>query len=647
MPNKRKIHFEPGNIDVVVDEGTNLLDAAIRAGLRLVASCGGAGTCGTCKVLIKKGQVKSTQSGKISPEEYKLGFRLACQSKILSDLVVHIPVESLLDDQKHKESAVNKPQQPLVRGWKFNPPLKKYYLDMPQPTITDNISDLSRVLRSLKQSYQLDNITVDFSIINKLSRVLRAGKWKATATILATELESTSIYKNQLNLINIESGDTTKKSYCLAFDIGTTTVKGQLLDIGKGTVISEEIKHNGQAVYGSDVVSRIAYCQKPQGLEKLRKAVTETINEIISGLLNKGNINNHDISHFVVAGNTTMSQIFLGVDPKYIRLSPYTPTMTYVPSVKVNSMGIDLEEHVYLYVLPSVSSYVGGDIVAGAVAAGIHQTKKLTFYIDIGTNGEIVIGNSSWMVTAACSAGPAFEGGEIKHGMIATSGAIEYFDINPLTLEPTIGTIDKQKPKGICGSGLINIVAGLLETGVISQNGKFHTEPGSPRIRKGNDGYEYVLVWASETQIGKDIVITETDIDNLIRAKAAMYAGCQTLVKSVGLTCGDIEQVIIAGAFGNYMNIEKAITIGLLPDLPRERFIFIGNGSLMGARLAAFSTGIMKDIRKTAKIMTNFEFSENTEFMNNYIAALFLPHTNASEFTTINNRIIKKTQYIT
>ncbi|GAI82514.1 unnamed protein product, partial [marine sediment metagenome] len=281
------------------------------------------------------------------------------------------------------------------------------------------------------------------------------------------------------------------------------------------------------------------------------------------------------------------------------------------------------------------------DIVSGILGAGVYQRRKLTFYMDIGTNGEIVIGNSDWMVTASCSAGPAFEGGGIKHGIMATDGAIEGFNINPSNFEPVIDTIGGTKPKGICGSGLINIVAGLLKAGVLSQNGKFNTDLPTKRIRRGTDGYEYVLSWAPETQIGKDIVITEVDIDNLTRAKAAMYAGCQTLVKSVGLTCSKLEQVIIAGAFGSNIDIEKAITIGLLPDLPLDRFIFIGNGSLLGARLTSFSTDILKDGERVAKMMTNFELSENTDFMNNYIAALFLPHTNADEFPSVSNKLAK------
>ncbi|MFH1382493.1 MAG: ASKHA domain-containing protein [Chloroflexota bacterium] len=639
---KRRVHFEPGNVDIVVEPGANLLETAIQAGVRLIASCGGEGTCGTCKVVIKEGEVETKRTAKLSDEEYQRGVRQACQSKVITDLKVYLPVESRLETAilvREQKSTGARQQEALATGWRFSPPLKKYFVELPPPTLNDNVSDLSRLLRGLKQDYKLSNMTVDFEVVANLPRVLREQNWQATVTILVTAVESQTAARRRPRLVNVEPGDTRKQYYSLAIDIGTTTVKAQLLDLTRGRVIAEDADYNGQISYGRDVVTRITYCQRPDGLPTLQKAVVTTINEILGRLLVQSKVDVGNIGHVIVAGNTTMLQILLGIDPKYIRLAPYTPAATYVPPVKAKSLGVKVGGHVYLFTFPLVASYVGGDIVSGVVAAGVHQTKKLTFYMDIGTNGEIVIGKSDWMVTAACSAGPAFEGGEIKHGMIATSGAIEDFSIDATTIEPTIGTIGDEKPKGICGSGLINIVAGLLEARAISPNGKFNTDLPGKRIREGNEGYEYVLAWAPETQTDKDIVITETDIDNLMRAKAAMYAGCQTLVKSVGLTCNDIEQVIIAGAFGSYINIEKAITIGLLPDLPREKFIFIGNGSLMGARLGSFSIDILDEVRRVARLMTNFELSENVDFMNNYVAALFFPHTNADDFPNITEKL--------
>ena len=640
---KLRVHFDPDNVESVAEQGENLLQVAIAAGVHINAACGGAGVCGTCKVLIKRGEVESNRTEKLSKEEYEQGVRQACQSHVITDLAVYIPVESRLEkavlSREGKEVS-----EALATGWRFEPPLSKFFIELPPPTSDDNTSDLSRVLRGLKRRYHLSDMSVDFNVVQRLPQVLRDGDWKVTVTTLVTAVKPRAGDRRKPRVINIEPGDTREKHYSLAFDIGTTTICGQLLNLNRGKVIAESIDYNQQISYGTDVITRIAYCQKPGGLKKLQQAVVATINGIIEELLTRSQVSLEHIGHMTVAGNTTMTHILLGLDPKYIRLAPYTPTANFIPPVEANSLGIKVRKQVYLFAFPLVASYVGGDIVSGIVGAGVHQRKKLTLYMDIGTNGEIVIGNSDWMVTASCSAGPAFEGGGVKHGMVATNGAIEDFDINPSNLEPEIHTIGGAKPKGICGSGLINIVAGLLEAGVIEQNGKFNTGFPTKRVREGSDGYEYVLSWARKTQIGKDIVITEVDIDNLIRAKAAMYAGCQTLTKSVGVSCSDLEQVIIAGAFGSSVNTEKAITIGLLPDIPRDRFIFIGNGSLLGARLISFSTDILDDARRVATMMTNYELSENVDFMNNYIAALFLPHTNASEFPSVNKRLAKVTK---
>jgi uncharacterized 2Fe-2S/4Fe-4S cluster protein (DUF4445 family) len=634
---KCKVRFLPDNIEIAVDKGTTLLTAAIAAGVHITASCGGTGVCGTCKVAIKSGAVDTKQTEKISEEEFSQGIRQACQSRILTDLIVNIPVSSRLDKaiqarERKKSAGVS------ARGWKYNPPLTKYYLELPPPTLDDNVSDLFRLLRGLKQSYNIDDLPIDFEIMRKLSEVLREREFKVTITILVDPDQLKTGRKNPSRITNVEPGDTRDRHYGIAIDVGTTTVCAQLLDLRLGKVLADTITFNKQISYGGDVITRIAYCQKPGGLTKLQEMVVSSINEDIGNLLADSHIDRKDIGLITVAGNTTMEQILLGLEPKYLRLTPYTPTANSIPLVKAKPLGIEVPEQVYVYTFPSVSSYVGGDIVSGVISAGIYQRKKLTFYMDIGTNGEIVIGNSDWMVTASCSAGPAFEGGGIKHGMVAMSGAIQDFSIDHSTYEPTIKTIGDAKPKGICGSGLINTIAGLLEAGVIGQNGKFNTNLRSSRVRSGQDGYEYILSWARETQVEQEIVITEADIDNLIRAKAAMYAGCSTLAKAVNIDCSDFEQVILAGNFGNSLNVEKAITIGLLPDIPRDRFVFIGNGSLSGARLADFSIDMLKAARKVSQMMTNIELSENNDFTDNYIAALFLPHTDEKAFP----RIIEK-----
>ncbi|MEE8194579.1 MAG: ASKHA domain-containing protein [Dehalococcoidales bacterium] len=624
------VHFEPDNIDIVVEPGANLMETAIAAGVHINASCGGASTCGTCNVVIKKGKVETKRTNKVSDIDYARGTRQSCQSRVVSDLIVEIPVESRLEKEvlaREKIELVAQMPLALATGWQFNPPVSKLYIELPPPTMKDNKSDLSRLLKGLRQQYRLDNISVDFAVVKKLARALRDGDWKVTATTL---LDTGAT----LRLTNVEPGDTRARHYSLAFDIGTTAVRGQLLELRRGKVLAQSIDYNKQISYGEDVITRIACCQKTGGLRKLQRAAVATINGLIKELLEQAKVDVNDIAHMVVAANTVMVHLLLGLDPQYVRLSPYVPTISTAPLVKASSLGIELADHTHLYALPSVASYVGGDIVGGILGTGVYQRKTVTLYIDIGTNGEIVVGNSDWMVTASCSAGPTFEGGGVKHGMIATTGAIEGFTLTP-ELEPVISTIGGTKAKGICGSGLINIAAAMLEAGVISQNGKYNTDLPTERLRQGEDGYEYVLARAAQTQIGKDIVFTEVDMNNLIRSKAAMYAGCQTLIRSVGAKFASIEQVVIAGTFGSRIDIESAITIGLLPDLPRDRFIFIGNGSLLGARLTSFSTDLLGDGQRIAAMMTNLELSENADFMNNYVAALFLPHTNADEFPSV------------
>jgi len=648
-----KVCFYPYEKDVVVKRGENLLRAALEAGIHINASCGGEGHCGKCRVLIKSGEAECRECRKLTPQELEAGYRQACRTTILSDLEVFIPPESQLDKsalerKKDTQSSgrhiSSQMLEKLVSGAWFNPALRKHFLEIDPPTPQDNTSDLARLLRSLKRQCNIENVSVDFLLLKKLSPILREANWKVTVILVQTRVES-QLGKYQLRgsrrpkLISVEPGDTTDKHYSVVLDIGTTSLWGQLLDLNRGETLAESSEYNPQISCGDDVVTRIIYSQKSGGLKKLQDLVVSAINTIIDDLVKKSGVERKFISHLTAAGNTVMSHILLGLDPRYIRESPYTPVANFIPPVRAIRLGLEVEDFVYLYTFPSVASYVGGDIVSGILGSGVYQRKDLTLYIDIGTNGEIVLGNADWLLTASCSAGPAFEGGGVKFGMRATEGAIEGFDIHPTTFEPMILTIGMVKPKGICGSGIINIVAELLEAGVISPNGKFNVELNIPRIRKGPDGFEYVLAWKEETQIEEDITITEADIDNVMRAKAAMFAGCHSLLEKANLAFPDLSQVVIAGAFGDYIDLEKAITIGLLPELPLDKFVFIGNGSLLGAKLISLSNELLDDGERIASKMTNVELSEDLSFMEKYIAALFLPHTDAELFPATIQRI--------
>ena len=637
----KRLTFKPYDLTVEVPEGENLLRAAVAAGVHINASCGGEGVCGKCKILLESGELESTRSGLLSDEEWDLGYRQACQSWVRGDVVVRIPPESLLDRRTltRRRGGIGLRPSPidlaaLKTAGLYNPAFQKKFVKLPPASLANNVCDLSRLENGLARQHGLDNLAHDFFLLRKLAGVMRQEDFQVTAT-----LDFAQRLSRKPRVVNLEPGDTRQQHYALAVDIGTTTVWVQLLDLARGEILGQAADYNAQMSYGDDVITRIVYSQKEQGLQKLQRSVVATINQVMHRLLKRHQLPVSEISHLTVAANTTMTHLFYGIDPKFIRLTPYTPAVCHFPPVRARDLGLELPEHVFIYCVSSVSSYVGGDIVAGVLGSGIYKDPKLTLYIDIGTNGEIVIGNQQWLACAACSAGPAFEGGGIKFGMRATAGAIEEASINPQTYEPMIITIDMVKPKGICGSGLINLMAALMEADMISPNGKFRDDLDTPRIRLGDSGREYVLAMAPDTQGGQDITLSEADIDNLIRAKGAMFAGYLTLLENVGLKLQDLEQVILAGAFGQFINIENAIAIGLLPDLPREQYHFVGNGSLQGATLLAFSRELLEEERRVADMMTNFELSETPGYMNQYIAALFLPHTQLEYFPTVSQRL--------
>jgi uncharacterized 2Fe-2S/4Fe-4S cluster protein (DUF4445 family) len=643
----RKVTFYPHNKSVAVEDGENLLRVAMEAGVHVNASCGGEGVCGKCRVIIEEGEVEGGVTEKLSDDDIKKGYRQACLSKIKGDLAVRIPVESAIDT-----SVLNKPLSPrkTARIKEFNldelkekglfvPPVEKRYLELPEPTAQDNLPDVSRLVSYLKAKFDEHRLLVELPVIRKVPDVFRKDNFKVTATI------ARPVHEGRKNhIINIQPGDTTGHNYAIAMDIGTTTVYGQLIDLITGNVLAQRGEFNGQISYGEDVISRIVYAEKPGGLDKLHNVVIKTINEIVRKIVERAAIDPDEISTITIAGNTTMTQLLLKVNPRYMRRSPYVPASTLYPPIKAASLGIELGDHVAALVYPQISSYVGGDIVAGVMGSGIYRSDELTLYMDIGTNAEIVIGNKDWLACAACSAGPAFEGGGVKFGMRATKGAIEDFSIDPVTFEPMNITIGNVRPKGICGSGLITMVATLFEAGVINNLGKFNRDLNTPRIRETDGVYEYVLAWADETQIDRDVVLTEPDIDNLIRAKGAIYSGCMTLLEEVGLTVQNLERIILAGGFGSFVDLEKSITIGLLPEIDLDKITFIGNGSLLGAKMSCLTNRIRKDVVEVTRKMTNFELSETASYMENYIAALFLPHTEMNNFPNVKKRFeeIKK-----
>ena len=637
-----KVLFLPHNIEITVQDGENLIRAAIEAGVHINASCGGEGVCGKCQVIIEEGNVDGGISEKLNKEDIEAGYRQACLASIKSDLVVRVPIESAIDPSVLKMQSTPRRTahikqmdlDELKEKGLFVPPVEKKYLELPEPTVQDNLSDLTRLVSYLKIKHDEHRLEVSLPVIRKIPDTLREDGFRVTATLIRPVRDS-----GKTRISNIQSGDTSDRNYAIAMDIGTTTIYGQLINLITGGVLAEDADFNGQISFGEDVISRIIYAEKPEGLEKLHKTVINTINKIIKKIIKQAKIDPDEISSITLAGNTTMTQLMLKVNPKYIRRAPYVPAANLYPPLRASDLGMEIGDHVTALVYPEVSSYVGGDIVAGVMGSGMYRTDELTLFMDIGTNAEIVIGNREWLACAACSAGPAFEGGGVKFGMRATKGAIEDFSMDPLTFEPMNITIGNVRAKGICGSGLITIVATMFEMGVIDSGGKFNRDLNTHRIREVDDIYEYVLAWAEETQIGRDIALTEPDIDNLIRAKGAIYSGCLTLLEQVGLHVYDIERIFLAGGFGSYVDLEKAMTIGLLPETDAEKVVFIGNGSLLGAKMSSLTNRIRKDVAEVVIKMTNFELSETASYMDNYVAALFLPHTDLNQFPKLKARL--------
>ncbi len=641
MTIKHKIVFQPHDKKIEVNDGENLIRAAMEAGVHINASCGGEGACGKCRIILEQGELVGGTE-KLSADDIEKGCHLACLSKVKSDIVVRIPVESNVD-----ASILNRAASPRhtakIKQFKLEtlkdrgmliPPIVKKFLELPEPTAQDNLADVTRLLNFLKLKHDEHRLVVDLNVIRNIPDLLREGDFKVTATIVRPVRKDG---KNQI--VHIEPGDTTDRNFAVAMDIGTTTIYGELLNLNTGEILSRYGDFNGQISYGEDVISRIVFAEKEGGLDILQKKVVETVNNILAKIIRKAEIKKNEVTTITLAGNSTMTQLLLGITPKYIRRAPYVPASILYPPFNASEIGIDLGSQTIALLYPGVSSYVGGDIVAGVMGSGMHRSEKLTLFMDIGTNAEIVIGNKDWMACTACSAGPAFEGGGITFGMRAAKGAIEDFSIDPVTCEPMIVTKGSVRPKGICGSGLITIVAVLFENGVINNRGKFNREIQSDRIRQKDDIWEYVLAWKEASQLDRDITITEPDIDNLIRAKGAMYSGAMTLIEEVGLNISNIEQIILAGGFGSYVDLEKAMIIGLLPEIEAEKVIYLGNGSLLGAKMSSFTNLLRRNVGEVVKMMTNFELAETPSYMDHYVGALFLPHTEMNNFPRLQERL--------
>jgi uncharacterized 2Fe-2S/4Fe-4S cluster protein (DUF4445 family) len=630
---------------LTVPTGTLLIEAAQKAGVEIMQPCGSQGRCGRCVLQVTAGDVRRRSTLRLSAEDIEQGYALACQSIVEDDLTVLVPPQEKIERLLTSDRTVAEISVPFGYDPERDQTIQRRTLRMTPPDISDQTDDWSRIKTALRNQASIEEVHGSLSLLRRLGQVLRAEGWQVTAILDDSPWDSPTAPPR---LIDIRPGfePYDKPIWGVAIDIGTTTVSVWLVDLVSGGVKAQVAEYNGQIARGEDVVSRIIYTNRNGGGAELRGLVLSTINSLIETACKRVKadppLTPADIVKAAIVGNSTMIHLLLGIPAENIRLMPFITTANQIPSTTAAEVGLNIHPDGSVDCLPGVASYVGADITAGVLASGVDETDKVTLFLDVGTNGEIVLGSREWLVTCACSAGPAFEGAGVGHGMRATRGAIEEVWINGETYEPTYRVIGGGKPRGICGSGLISLLAEVFLTGIVDKAGNFNNHLETTRVRQGEHGWEYVIARGEETAHGEDIVITHVDIDNLIRAKAAIYAGFTVLADSVGIPLEWVEQILIGGSFGKYINVEKAIEIGLLPDLPWDRFQFLGNTAIKGAYLALLNRLARERVREIANRMTYIELSADNSFYEAFISALFLPHTDLSRFPSVEAATITK-----
>jgi uncharacterized 2Fe-2S/4Fe-4S cluster protein (DUF4445 family) len=620
----RTVTFLPSYRKIDVPRGSTILDAAQRAGLNINVVCGGQGKCGKCVVYIQSGKTEFDQqkhSRFFTAEELAKGACLACATSVQGDLQVIIPDSTLIQEQKI-----------LIEGLEseieFHPSVRKYYVELEPPTLADPSPDLSRLLWGIQKSGGpvAEKMYAPLEMLREIPAMLRHSDWKVTGTI--------ALVPGGYRLIDLQESNTSKRLYGAAVDLGSTTVVVYLWDLVSGKVVGVASNYNKQISCGEDILARVNFARK-NGLSKLQALAAESINTALTTASNTAGIDRDDIYEVVIAGNTVMTHMLLGIDPAYMIAEPYVPVVRRALSVAANRLGITCNPNGGVFAFPAVSDFIGGDIIADILACGMGEREQVSLLIDIGTNFEVVLGNRDWMFSCAGAAGPALEGGEVLFGMRANPGAIDQITLEPPSLKPTYTTINGIRPRGITGSGLVDLLADLLSTCVIDRNGRINTSISNPRIRKGTHFAEFVVVWAQETDIGKDIVITENDIKNLIMSKASVHAACVTLMKQAGVTRHELSTIYFAGAFGNYLNKKNATTIGLIPEIAPENIRNIGNGAVTGANIALINRRKRKTLDEIALKIAYIELNAEPAFMDEYTSSAFLPHTDLSLFPRV------------
>ena len=636
--------FEDGSmVETFANAGDNLLEVARSANVAIDAPCSGNGACGKCRVQLKSGELESKKTLHISDEEYQAGWRLSCCSKISADVNVLVPdIASayksrmkVADLSSKEEIAIfeNAKSDIQLAGIELKNSLEVVDVLMDVPSLDDTMPDNERLTRALRKYLNINRVRIPYVVLKKLPDVLRENNFAVKCVIRATS--------DDMYVYDIFGKDEDVVIGGLAIDICTTTVSAVLINMENGEILAKSSAGNGQIRFGADVINRIVESQKPGGQKKLQDAVIkETINPMIHEMCKSAKFPKDHIYRMCVASNTTMNHLFAGINADPLRTEPYIPAFFKTNSLFASDVGVDINKDAHIIMAPNIGSYVGGDITAGTLVSQIWNRPEFSLFIDLGTNGELVFGNSDFMMSCACSAGPAFEGGDISCGMRATDGAIEACTIDKETMEPTYKIVGDPgtKPVGLCGSGIIDVISELYICGIINPKGKFIRE--GKRIKHDKYGMgSYILAFEEEAGSVKDVEITEVDIDNFIRAKGAIFSAIRTMLTSLDFDVSMIDDVYVAGGIGSGINMQNAVNIGMFPDIPIEKFHYIGNSSLTGAYLMLLSTPAEKKTYELASNMTYMELSTVPIYMDEFVGACFIPHTDTSMFPTVMEEI--------
>ena len=615
------VSFYPKKRKVKVEKGVSILNAAMEANIGIRTECGGKGICGKCKIIVKgkKAVSELTESEKthLSREEIAAGYRLACQILPKKSVAVLIPEESRVSTRKILKFGLESqiPPNPLVR---------KFHLKLQKPSLCSIEPDFERLLQALSTFSNIKDMEIDYTILEQLPDILRNAEWDVTVTVW-----------NNRKIISVEPYDTSKVLFGFAIDIGTSKIVGYLVDLNNGKTISTASIENPQIMYGSDIITRIAYASENRdNIRSLQKIVVDGINTVLAQTCAQAKVNPFNIYESTVVGNTAMHHLFLGIQPKHTATSPYVPAVKSTINVAAREIGVKMNPSCIISTLPIIAGFIGGDAVGDVLATKFHELKKTSMLVDIGTNTEVFVGNRDDILSCSCASGPAFEGERVTHGMKAEVGAIERVRIGS-NFEVEYETIGKTRPVGLCGSAMIDIVAEMFKHGIIDSSGRFNFQIKTPRLRMNKRQAEFVVAWKDETASKKEITITQKDIREIQLAKAAIYAGCSVLMKRKNVKEKNLHRIFIAGAFGNYINTENAKIIGLVPDVPKEKIKFVGNTAIIGAKMALISQGARETAEALSRKIRYIELAVDSAFEKEFMDALTIPHKDLRRFPSV------------